>query len=100
MRGVPGKCATAWPPRVDLANYCDAAPSDESVRLALHCNLPATSLLLLDRLLEALHHWVPPAFRKGRPVGCALDLHLRPYYGAKGTPGTCGHQKKASTRRF
>lgn len=83
-----------------LANTCDRAPSDESVRLALHYNLPPTALVLLDELRDLLHQFTPPAFRKGRPVPAALDLHLRPYYGAKDTQGTCGGQKKAGTKRF
>jgi len=83
-----------------LAKDCAAAPSDESVRLALRYQLPATSLLLLDHLLDALHHLVPPPVRRGRPVGCAIDLHFRPYYGAKDTPGTCGAKKVAGTKRF
>jgi hypothetical protein len=83
-----------------LAQRCDAAPSDEAVRLALRFNLPPDSLAVLDHLLEALHQLVPPPFRRGRPVGAALDLHLRPYYGAADTAGTCGGQREAGTDRF
>jgi len=83
-----------------LAQRCDAAPSDEAVRLALHYNLPPTGLALLDHLLDVLHQFVPPPFRRRRPVPAALDLHLRPYYGAVDTPGTCGGKRQAGTNRF
>jgi hypothetical protein len=82
-----------------LAKTCDAAPSDESVRLALLFNLPASHLLLLDYLLDALHQLVPASARR-HPLGAALDLHSRPYYGAPHTPGTYGGKREAGTRRF
>jgi hypothetical protein len=81
------------------AQHCDEAPSDESVRLALRYNLPDTALPLLEQLLGALHVWVPPQLRR-RPRPCALDLHERPYYGAKDTPGTSGSERQAGTDRF
>jgi Transposase DDE domain len=83
-----------------LAQRCDGAPSDEAVRLALRYQLPATSLVLLDQLLHALYQLVPAPFRAGRPVGAALDLHLRPYYGDRNTPGICGGKREAGTDQF
>src|SRR5947209_20298736 len=68
------------------AQHCKAAPSDESVRLALKFNLPDTALLLLDALRAALLALVPARLRR-RARPCALDLHERPFYGDKDTPG-------------
>jgi hypothetical protein len=81
------------------AQHCDAAPSDESVRLALKYNLPDTTLALLGHLLAALHALVPARLRR-RARPCALDLHERPFYGAVGTPGTTGGKRQAGTDYF
>lgn len=83
----------------DVTARCAAAPSEESVRKALHSNLPADSVVLLEHLLAALHQLTPPRLRR-RPVGCALDLHLRPFYGDERTPGTTGGKRQAGTDRF
>src|SRR5262249_28300198 len=83
-----------------VAQRCDQAPSDEAVRLALRYQLPAASSTLLDQLLHALYQFVPTPFRRGRPVGAALDLHLRPYYGDRNTPGICGGRREAGTDPF
>jgi len=81
------------------AQHCQAAPSDESVRLALKFNLPDTALLLLQALLAALAALVPARLRR-RARPCALDLHQRPFYGDKNTPGVTGGKQQAGTRYF
>jgi hypothetical protein len=81
------------------AQHCDKAPSAESVRLALLDNLPDTAAVLLDRLHAALHAALPRAVRRRR-MPCALDLHLRPYYGDKNTPGVTGGPHEAGTDYF
>jgi hypothetical protein len=81
------------------AQHCDGAPSDEAVRLALKYNLPDTALALLGQLLGALAALVPARLRR-RPRPCALDLHQRPFYGDKGTPGTTGGPRQAGADYF
>jgi Transposase DDE domain len=73
--------------------------SDESVRQALHANLPS---------LETLREEVGDAWRKSLPrrlrrksVTIAIDYHKRPYYGdAAATPGVRGGKELASTHWF
>jgi hypothetical protein len=81
------------------AQHCRAAPSDESVRLALKFNLPDTALLLLEALRAALLALVPARLRR-RARPCALDLHQRPFYGDKDTPGISGGKHQAGTDYF
>src|SRR5947209_11482238 len=81
------------------AQHCQQAPSDESVRLALQFNLPDTAVLLLDALRAALYALVPARLRR-RPRPCALDLHQRPFYGDKDTPGVTGGKHQAGTDYF
>src|SRR5215472_6959944 len=81
------------------AQHCQRAPSDESVRLALQFNLPDTALLLLQALLAALMALVPARLRR-RARPCALDLHQRPVYGDKDTPGVRGGKPQAGTKHF
>src|SRR5262245_43951424 len=82
-----------------VAQHTDEAPSDETLRLALRCNLPDTSVLLLQHLLHTLQAWVPARLRR-RPQPAALDWHLRPYYGARDTPGITGGKREAGTDYF
>lgn len=81
------------------AQHCAKAPSDEAVRLALKYNLPITALALLALLLTALHGLLPARVLK-RPRPCALDLHQRPYYGDRHTPGISGGKHEAGTDYF
>ena len=81
------------------AQHCEKAPSDESVRLALHYNLPDTALVLLEALLAALAALVPARLRR-RARPCALDLHQRPFYGDEQTPGVSGGKRQAGTDYF
>src|SRR5262249_23382826 len=81
------------------AQHCQAAPSDESVRLALKFNLPDTALLLLQALLAALAALVPARLRRRARPG-PLALHQRPFYGDKNTPGVTGGKQQAGTRYF
>src|SRR5438552_2023855 len=82
-----------------LVQRCRDLPSDESIRLALRHALPDQLHQLQLRLLHGWHALVPRAASR-RPVPLAIDLHYRPYYGAKATPGTIGGQRKNGTKRF
>jgi Transposase DDE domain len=75
------------------------APSWQTVRQALARALPAEPLDLLPALLRALQHRLPKALTR-RPRTAAIDLHLRPYYGAKHTRGVYRGQPKAGTKTF
>lgn len=73
-------------------------PSHETVRQALHANLP--ELDALRRCLSAaLQANLPKALRRRR-VDLALDLHNIPFYGDKQTPGLRGGKAKAGTKYF
>src|SRR4051794_35727013 len=80
-----------------VASRCRDCPGQETVRKALLANLPGEALLLA-RLLDALHS--VPGRLPDRPLACAIDLHLRPFYGADDTPGTSGGPHEAGTDRF
>jgi hypothetical protein len=80
-----------------LAELLRGSPSHETVRKALHANLPARPRELLDGLLLALRRALPPWLVDG-PVVMALDLHQRPYYG-RFTRGVTRRQKKKSTKK-
>jgi DDE family transposase len=79
----------------------DAAlrPGVETVRLSLWSWLPATTEQLLPGLVTALHQRLPKSLKR-RPRTMAIDLHLKPYYGNRATPGTIRGQRKASTKTF
>jgi hypothetical protein len=76
-----------------------AAPCWQTVRTRLLACLPADPLDLLPTTTHALQHRLPKSLKK-RPRTLAIDLHLRPYYGAPGTPGTYRGQPKAGTKTF
>jgi hypothetical protein len=71
--------------------------SHETARQALNANLPPLAALA-DGLVDALHTYLPRAFRR-RAWDVAFDRHDTPYYGAA-TPGTLGGPKKHGTNRF
>ncbi len=81
-----------------VAQRCDKAPSDETLRKALLFNLPGPELLRA-RLLAALHALLPPRLLR-RAVPCALDFHQRPFYGDNATPGVRGGKREAGTSYF
>lgn len=73
-------------------------PSWETVRQALRSVLPPRPEDLLPATTRALHRRLPKGLKR-RPRTCAIDWHLRPYYGRR-TAGVCRSQPKASTRYF
>ena len=81
-----------------VAQRCDEAPSDETLRKAVLYNLPGPELLRA-RLVAALHSLLPPRlFRRTHPA--ALDFHQRPFYGDGATPGVRGGKREAGTDLF
>ena len=65
------------------ANHLRHAPSHETVRKALHANLPALPILE-RRLNQTLGYTLSRSFRRcfrRRRQRLAIDLHLRPYHG-------------------
>jgi putative transposase len=76
-----------------------AAPGWEAVRRALCRCLPGEPLALLPALTRALHARLPRSLPR-RPRTMAVDLHLRPYYGARQTPGVYRGPAKAGTKTF
>ena len=71
--------------------------SHETARRALDANLPDPARLA-GGLVDALHGFVPRAFRR-RPRDIALDRHDVPFYGKRGTPGVLGGPKKGGSNR-
>jgi hypothetical protein len=72
--------------------------SHETARQALDANLPPLAALA-DGLVDALHSYLPRAFRR-RAWDVALDRHDVPFYGARRTPYVLGGPKKHGTNRF
>src|SRR6185503_16585450 len=77
----------------------DAVPSWATVQQSLMTYLPGTPLELLPATTRALHQRLPKSLKR-RPRTMAIDLHLRPYYGAKKTKGIYRGQPNASTKTF
>lgn len=75
------------------------SPSEETVRKALHANLPKCLSDTEQRINSSLWQWMPRAFFK-RPRRLAIDLHLRPYYGQRQGVLVRGGKKKAGTKWF
>lgn len=71
----------------------------ETIRLAVHAWLPATPEQLLPGLLTALQKPLPKSLKR-RARTMAIDIHLKPYYGDRRTPGTMRAQFKLGTRLF
>jgi hypothetical protein len=81
-----------------VAQRCQQAPSDETLRRAVLFNLPGPQLLQA-RLVQALHQLLPARLlRQPRPA--ALDFHQRPFYGQTTTAGVRGGKAQAGTRYF
>lgn len=74
-------------------------PSYETVRTNLFALLPSDPLDLLPATTRALQMRLPRALKR-RARTAAIDVHLRPYYGAKNTRGIYRGQRKASTNIF
>jgi hypothetical protein len=81
-----------------VAQRCERAPSDETVRKALLASLPGQDLLLA-RLLESLHVLLPRRLRRC-PLPAAIDYHCRPFYGEPDTQGIRGGKREAGTNSF
>lgn len=74
-------------------------PSGETVRKALHANLPASLAEQERRINDSLWQWIPKSFSK-RPRTLAIDLHKRPYYGNRDQVPVRGGKKKKSSKWF
>src|SRR5438105_1699563 len=72
--------------------------SHETARKAVQANLPDVPALT-TALVGALHQLGGRQLRRRRWV-VALDLHYRPFYGDRTTPGVVGGQKKQGTHYF
>jgi hypothetical protein len=72
------------------------APCWQTVRCGLHARLPADADDLVPATTRALHHRLPKSLAR-RPRLMAVDLHLRPYYGAKDTRGIYRGKRTAGT---
>jgi putative transposase len=82
-----------------IVREASAAPSVETIRLALGRCLPGTPAALLPATTKALHTRLPKSLKR-RPRTMAIDWHLRPYYGDRRTPGIFRGQPKAGTKSF
>ncbi len=70
--------------------------SHETARQAVAANLPAQGALTAG-LVAALHRCGGRRWRKRR-WDVAIDLHYRPFYGDRRTPGVVGGQRKAGSK--
>jgi Transposase DDE domain len=80
-----------------VAGAAAEAPCWQTVRSSLRARLPATADELVPATTRALHYRLPKSLAR-RPRTMAVDLHLRPYYGDKGTPGVYRGRRTAGTR--
>lgn len=82
-----------------IALLAENLPSAQTIRSAIMRLLPRTTAELEPVIVEALHKKLPKGLKR-RPRTMAIDLHTKPYYGDKKTPGTYRGQAKASTKTF
>lgn len=76
-------------------------PSRESVRKAIRDGLPKDSRELERRINDGLRAHGPKTPGRGsRGHLVAIDLHQRPYYGDRDTPGVLGGGAKQGTKYF
>ena len=76
-------------------------PSRESVRKALRNGLPADPRALERGINDGLRtHWPNRRGRGYRGDLVAIDLHQRPYYGDRATPGILNGSAKLGTKYF
>ena len=74
-------------------------PSAETIRKAVLRLLPKATAELEPAIVDALHCRLPKALHR-RPRTMVIDLHTKPYYGDKKTPGIYRSRRKASTKTF
>ena len=82
-----------------IALLAENLPSAQTIRTAIMRLLPRTTAELEPVIVEALHKKLPKGLNR-RPRTMAIDMHNKPYYGDKKTPGTYRGQPKASTKTF
>lgn len=82
-----------------IAQLAEQVPSVQTIRNALAKLLPTTTADLEPAVVTALQRRLPKSLRR-RPRTMAIDLHTKPYYGDRRTPGTYRGQRKASTQVF
>jgi Transposase DDE domain len=82
-----------------IAVLAERVPSVQTIRNALAQLLPKTTAELEPVIVEALHRRLPKSLQR-RARTLAIDLHTKPFYGDKKTPGTYRGQRKASTKTF
>jgi hypothetical protein len=82
-----------------IALLAENLPCAETIRKAIMALLPATTAELEPVITRALQKKLPKGLKR-RPRTMAIDMHNKPYYGAKDTPGTYRGQPKASTKTF
>lgn len=82
-----------------IASRLHQLPGAETLRLLLHRWLPATTAQLQPVITATLGQKLPKALSR-RERTMAIDIHTRPYYGDKDTPGIWRSQPKASTKTF
>jgi putative transposase len=83
----------------DLAEWAKKVPCAQTFRNALKKLLPQSTAELDPMIREALGEHLPKSLKR-RPRDMAIDMHNKPYYGDKKTPGTFRGQAKASTKTF
>lgn len=82
-----------------IAQLFEGLPSADTLRTIMYRWLPREPVQLDPVIREALHGKLPKALNRRRRT-MAIDLHTKPYYGGKATPGIYRGQKKASTKSF
>jgi Transposase DDE domain len=82
-----------------IALLAQDIPCAQTIRNALAKLLPKTTAELRPVIVAALHQRLPKTLKR-RPRTMAIDMHNKPYYGDKKTPGTYRGQPKASTKTF
>lgn len=82
-----------------IASRLTKLPGAETIRLLLYRWLPATTTQLQPVITATLSQKLPKALSR-RERTMAIDIHTRPFYGDKSTPGTWRSQPKASTKTF
>jgi Transposase DDE domain len=82
-----------------IALLAQDLPCSQTIRNALAKLLPKTIVEFEPVIVEALNRRLPKALKR-RPRTMAIDMHNKPFYGDKKTPGTYRGQPKASTKTF
>jgi putative transposase len=82
-----------------IARLAENLPGAETIRKAILALLPKSVEQLEPVVAHALHKKLPKGLKR-RPRTMAIDMHNKPFYGAKNTPGVYRGQPKASTKNF